>query len=597
MTASPRRRLLRWGSWFSVVNAALMAVVGVRYLPYASATAGWYVLVATLGHWAALAYVPFVVVLVPLILIVPRRRLVIGAGVTVAAAGLSLLLLDSLVFAENRYHLNPITLSLLAAPTWGFAAVYLLAFVVIETVIGVGLWRRCARPLWPPLGRYLAVALAGCFVVSHLVHAWADARYYIPVTTFSHTLPLYFGLEAVDTLTEFGLVDRDQALERGLAGRLGRAPAAALDYPRAPLRCDRPARLLNVLLIVVDAMRADLLAPRTAPNLSAFSEQAITFESHWSGGNSSRAGMFSLFYGLPANYWEAFAGAARPPLLMDAFHDHDYQLGLFASADVTAAVGLERTLLARVPNPRLRTLAQRSGSHERDLVVSEEWREWLDRRNPAQPFFGFLYYDAVHSRTVPSDYATRFVAPAGASEQERRYAAYQTAMHFVDGLVGRALAGLDRRGLLDRTVVIVTSDHGTEFNENGQGFTGHGTSYSRYLMHVPLLVRWPGRPPARLTHRTSHHDIEPMLMTGVFGCTNPPDDYSSGHDLFSGVGWNWLVAGSYSGFALIEPERITIAYPSGYYEFRDRDYRLIARPEHIDEVLRAALREMSRFYR
>jgi membrane-anchored protein YejM (alkaline phosphatase superfamily) len=597
MTASPRRRLLRWGSWFSVVNAALMAVIGLRYLPYASATAWWYVLVATLGHWAALAYIPFVAVLVPLILIAPRRRLVIGAGVTIAAAGLSLLLLDSLVFAENRHHLNPLTLSLLAPPTWRFAAVYLLVFLVIDAVIGVSLWRRCARPVWPPLGRYLAGALGCCFVASHLVHAWADARYYVPVTTFGHTLPLYVGLEAVDTLTGLGLVDRQRALERGLAGRLGRAPVGALDYPRAQLRCDRPSPLLNVVLIVVDAMRADLLTSRTAPNLSAFSKQAISFESHWSGGNSSRAGMFSLFYGLPSNYWEAFARAARPPLLMDTFHDHDYQLGLFVSANVTDAVGLERTVLARVPNPRLRTLAPRRGAHERDLVVSEQWREWLDRRDPAQPFFGFLYYDAVQSGTFPPDYATRFVAPAGASKQERRHAAYGTAMHFVDGLVGGTLADLDRRGLLDRTVVIVTSDHGMEFGENGQGFTGHGTSYSGYQMHVPLLLRWPGRPPARLTHRTSHHDIAPTLMTGVFGCTNPPDDYSSGHDLFSGAGWNWLVAGSYGDFALIEPERITIAYPSGYYEFRDRDYRLIARPEHIDEVLRAALREMSRFYR
>ena len=113
MTVGPRRRLLRWGSWFSVVNAALMAAIGLRYLAYGSAAAWWYVFVSVLGHWAVLGYLPFVAVLVPLILLIPRPRLVLGAGVTVAAVGLSLLLLDSLVFAENRFHLSPLTLSLL----------------------------------------------------------------------------------------------------------------------------------------------------------------------------------------------------------------------------------------------------------------------------------------------------------------------------------------------------------------------------------------------------------------------------------------------------------------------------------------------------
>lgn len=597
MTADSRRRLLRWGSWFSVANVALMAVIGLRYLTHGSAAAWWYVPVAVLGHWAALGYLPFVVVLVPLILIAPRRRLVLSVAVTIAAGGLTLLLLDSLVFAENRFHLNPLTLSLLAPSTWGFAAVYLLVFVVIEAVIAVGLWRRSAHPLWPPLGRYLAGGLGGCFLASHLMYAWAEARYYVPVTAFGHPLPFYPRIDAGYTLARLGLVDRERALERGLAGRLGRATPAALDYPRAPLQCHPPSPPLNVALIVIDAMRADLLTPRTAPNLSAFSEQAVTFESHWSGGNSSRAGMFSLFYGLAATYWDAFAAVARPPLLMDAFQDHGYQLGLFISTDVTRAVGLDRTVLARVPNPRLKTLAPRPGAHERDLVVSEQWRQWLSRLDAARPFFGFLYLDAVQSRAFPLNYAPRFVAPAGASPQGERYAAYQTAMHFDDALVGRALEDLDRRGMLDRTVVIVTSDHGMEFGENGQGFTGHGTSYSAYQMHVPLLVRWPGRPPARLTHRTAHHDVVPTLLAGVFGCTNPAADYSSGRDLFSGAGWPWLIAGSYSDFALIEPDRITIAYPSGYYEFRDRDYRLVARPQDGEGALRAALREMSRFYR
>ena len=66
----------------------------------------------------------------------------------------------------------------------------------------------------------------------------------------------------------------------------------------------------NVLVIVIDAMRADVLEPATAPRMSEFARGATRFASHYSGGNASRAGMFSIFYGVPATYWDAFAGFA-----------------------------------------------------------------------------------------------------------------------------------------------------------------------------------------------------------------------------------------------------------------------------------------------
>ena len=70
-------------------------------------------------------------------------------------------------------------------------------------------------------------------------------------------------------------------------------------------------------------------------------------------------------------------------------------------------------------------------------------------------------------------------------------------------------------------MVIVTSDHGMEFDEDGLGFKGHGTAYSDYQMHTPLVLRWPGRPPGRVARRTSHNDVAPTLLTELFGCTNP----------------------------------------------------------------------------
>ena len=103
---SSRRRLLRWASWFAVANAALLATIGLRYLwlyvRLTPSVAWGYVPVAYVGHVTALAYLPGLLLLMPVILLCPRPRVVVPLGVALGAAGAGLLMLDSLVFAENR---------------------------------------------------------------------------------------------------------------------------------------------------------------------------------------------------------------------------------------------------------------------------------------------------------------------------------------------------------------------------------------------------------------------------------------------------------------------------------------------------------------
>ncbi len=597
---SARRRLLRWGSWFAVVNAALLAVVGLQYLWYYSAltpSVAWvYAVLAYVGQFTALGYLPFLL-LVPVMVLVPRPRVILPLSVFLASAVLSFLVLDTLVFAENRYHLNVLTFVMLELQTWAFLTLYFLLGLAIEAMLALWVWKRSA---WPPrhrIGRSLALGLGTCFLASHLIHAWADAHNYVPVTAFTRYLPLYFPLKDSRRMARLGLVDEARAREHRLVAALGRPPDGELNYPRALLRCEPRRPMLNVLLVVIDGMRADALRPDLAPRLVEFARGAIRFDAHYSGGNASRAGMFSLFYGIPATYWDAFADLARPPVLMDLFREHGYQLGLFSSSPVYSwVVGLDRTALARIPNLRLETISSYPGSAARDRILTDEWYEWLDRRDPSRPFFGFLFYNAAVAFEPPEHYPPAVPIPSGASEWVRRRARYLTAVQYLDSLIGRMLDDLERRKLLERTVVIVTSDHGMEFDESGQGFIGHGTAYSDYQMHTPLMVRWPGRPPGRVVRRTSHNDVAPTLLPGVFGCVNPPSDYASGHDLFSDMQWDWLIGASHLDFALIEPERVTIVRPNGY-EIRDRNYRLVPNPTVPRDVLRAALQEMRRFYR
>jgi membrane-anchored protein YejM (alkaline phosphatase superfamily) len=436
-----------------------------------------------------------------------------------------------------------------------------------------------------------------CFVSSHLIHLWAEAHFYVPVTSFTRYLPWFSPLRDSRRLVKLGLVDQARAREESMAATLALRPGSELRYPQAPLRCEPRPPLLNVMLIVIDGMRADALAPASAPRLSALAPSAVRFDQHWSGGNVSRPGMFSLFYGLPATYSKVFAEVAQPPVLMDLFRQHGYQLGIFASSPVyNRVVGLDRTALARIPNLRLETISPYPGSSGRDRTLTEEWLAWMDHRDPSRPFFGFLFYNAAVANEPPKDYPPAVPVPAKASVQGQLHARYLTAVHFVDSLVGRVLDDLERHRLLDRTVLVITSDHGIEFDENGLGFDGHGTGFTASQLRTPLLIRWPGRPPGVVSRRTSHFDVAPTLVGGLFGCTNPPSDYASGHDLFTDAPWSWLIATDYTDYALVEPDRITVVLQDAY-EIRDASYRLVPHPTLPREGLRAALREMSRFYK
>ena len=215
-----------------MANAALLAIIGLRYLwlyVRLSPSVAWgYALVAYVGHVSALAYLPCLLVLVPVILLSPRPRLVVPLGVVLGGIGGSLLLLDSLVFAENRYHLNVLTFILLAPPTWGFLGLYVVAGHGDRgDAGGLGLAADRAGPGAP----HRAVPGAGpgaCFVAGHLIHAWAEARYDVPVTSFTRYLPAVLPAQGPTPHVKLGLVDR--------TGR-GSEPSSPPSARRRPASC------------------------------------------------------------------------------------------------------------------------------------------------------------------------------------------------------------------------------------------------------------------------------------------------------------------------------------------------------------------------
>src|SRR5262249_57010249 len=103
-------------------------------------------------------------------------------------------------------------------------------------------------------------------------------------------------------------------------------------------------------------------------------------------------------------------------------------------------------------------------AHARPL--SGDWYDWLERRDPSRPFFGFLYYNAAVNYEPPDDYPPVVPVPADAPAQVVKRARYLTALRFIDDLLRGVLEDLAGRGLMEDTVVIVTSDHGMQFRDS-----------------------------------------------------------------------------------------------------------------------------------
>jgi arylsulfatase A-like enzyme len=131
------------------------------------------------------------------------------------------------------------------------------------------------------------------------------------------------------------------------------------------------------------------------------------------------------------------------------------------------------------------------------------------------------------SDPVPSDAFDRY--------REARIRLYDVAVRSADGAIGELWEGLRRAGHADRTVFVVTSDHGEEFWEHRQdeleGFTdprdvygtGHGHNLFQVHLLVPLVVAGPGIAPGELRSNVTLADVTPTVLQAL-GIESPPMD-------------------------------------------------------------------------
>jgi membrane-anchored protein YejM (alkaline phosphatase superfamily) len=483
--------------------------------------------------------------------------------------------LDIIVFRIFRYHINSMVVTLVftegARDSLHIGAGTVLTYMGataavagLEIFLARAAMRKGSAPV-PSARRnmVLVLACAALFVmVDKTAYAVADLMNVREVTRYNRLFPLYQRLTVKHAAQRYLGLKSDPDYKLSVRGNTLRYPARTLS--RSP---SAPARLPNIVWIVLDAWRSDMLNREVTPNILEFSRNALVFANHYSGGNATRFGIFTLFYGVYGTYWHPFLAEGRPPVLLDELMRLGYDFRIISSSSL-ANPEFRRTIFARL-GPSITDDLPGSRADVRDPELAKTFMDWLAKRDKAAPFFSFLFFDAPHGPYVypdefekfkPSNKSPNYVT-AGRKDAHTLLNSYKNAIFFDDHLTGLVLQALKDHDLLEDTIVLITGDHGEEFYETG--CWGHTSSFSRYQAKVSMVLYIPGRGHEVLTCLTSHHDVVPTFMK-ILGYTTPPEAYSHGRDLLDPGGSRYVVVSGWDAAALID-ERYTIVMPTQSY--------------------------------
>ena len=611
-----RRQWVVFIGWFIVFQAVTFYIVASRYLPYIQVNephARFYLATAYVAHFGlfpALAWL----ILVALALIVPFRVVLLPTTGLVFIGTINLLIIDTSIYDQYRFHLSGFIWELVTGPgaaemfqpSWHSLLVVTLVFfgTVVATLVLLSLAALCVmRNLLKGRGRIVAAVWFIFLLISQLMHVWYEAHYDVEVTRVTRHFPLYYPLTGKRVLVSMGWLDAEAVRQRQLVD----VPSASSDmnYPINALECSTEEQPMNVVVVAVDAMRSDMLNPVVMPNLFELTthKYAQNFTDHFSGGNVTKSGLFSLFYSLPATYWDGFAASGGGAQWIKQHQEDGYQMGIFSSSTLLSPA-FDRTIFASIPSLRLRS--EGIGPSARDKQSIDDFEHFLKQRSRDEPYFGFLFLDSAHGYDVPDGFEkfktqwdrVDHVKLNNEFDREPYFNRYKNSLYFLDHEIGHLFDRMSARGDMDNTVVIVTSDHGEEFNDLKQNYWGHGSNFSKYQTQVPLLVIWPNKDRQVILYRTSHYDVAPTILTELLGCKNPMSDYSVGKNLFDRHSQRrWLLIHSYFNYGLVTPDRIVSTFPVGGYEIRDQFNKLIVNAELDSRTGLEVLREVSRFYR
>ncbi|MVX56216.1 sulfatase-like hydrolase/transferase [Parasutterella muris] len=512
---------------------------------------------------------------------------------------------DTFVYPMYRTHLN---LAMLQMTFLGGGRIVSFSLPMIVEIIGylvvistvIALFFKAARRVSGVkiVGIISLVCLLG-FIWANVYYAWGFVHFDTRVTTVPEKIPLARPLRMNNVFIKLGLVNRDAI--NANSQKIQADGSSNMKYPLEPLTCHGGKRY-NILFLFVDTLRYDMLTADVMPNTYAFSKKNITFTNHYSNGNNTRHGIFSLFTGLPGSYWKKALTGSTPGILITALQDAHYNIGIFAGAPLDMPE-FHKTIFSSIKG--LRIDPRGDNSVESDKFAVEDFEKWQQSIKNGEPFFGFIFLDSVHAYDFPREPKYEVFKPywknvnhlelSNSFDPAPYLARYKNAVRYADDQIENVLKFLEEKKLMDNTIVVISSDHGDEFNDNKLNYWSHGGNFTDPQVKVPLVIHWPGKEAREVNYLTSHLDLVPTILPEVLGCTNPTKDYSVGQSIWEPENRrDWVYVSGYSLDGFVEPDRIVLINRAGMLEHLDKTFRP-APDKDIPNYMPEVLEELRRY--
>jgi len=611
MNPISRRLLARWTGWYFFSNIIVLMFIGMSYarmLPdfhqaALTTTAGimtaWvFLIIFFIVQFTIVSFAGLLIIWLGTLLL-PKRWFIFPLAVLLATSMVVFFIIDSIVFHLYHLHLAGVVWHILLAGVagdvlalswleWLIAAILVFIFLCIEILMAFFIWKKVKKAKPRGAGYTIASILACLILIAYTTTLTALGVHTKNMTLLSNLHLLEIDEQYVPYYNDvLGLIlpAKNSGLNLQIMGGGFFFQASQitkpLNYPLHSLQCKRPQKSYNIVFIILDDWRADAMTAKITPNIYQFSKTAWNFTDHYSGGNCTGPGIFSLFYSMPHTYWTAMLQQKRPPVFIRELMDQSYQMGIFRSASLHYPA-FDKTVFLSVKPLRINTPGKYA--YQRDKKITEYFENFLKHLNPNKPFFSFVFYDTSHNYCEkPNAYPHPFkptlkvcdrIMLSKDTDRTPFFNVYKNAAHFDDALTGQVLNALKQGGFLKNTIVIITADHGEQLNDNHQDLWGHASDYSHWQLQVPFIVYLPGQPPKTMNYFTSHYDVAPFLMKHFLNCSNNSQDYSVGAPLLKSGDRNYLLAASYIDYAMIQKNknRITRIYPDGNIRiYNDQD--------------------------
>ncbi|WP_218355221.1 DUF3413 domain-containing protein [Alteromonas lipotrueiana] len=321
LAESPRRqrvtKLVNWGHWFALVNIVIAITIASVFIfssPLPDTVIGTGFLLANwFGHISFMTFFGFVIFVLPLCYLAVSPRIIKTAASIIAALGLALLAFDALLFNRTGFHIGFSSAPLLRSEAqtqishfslqeWGFLALLFIVWFGFQLILANAIWKRIERLQKRRIGVPVSSFFIVCFVASHAVHVWADAKLYQPVIKQDNMFPLSYPATAKTTMSRYGLLDLARYQERK---ELQFDPEIhKITYPVKPVYCSVKAQENVVLVVQTDQQPLTKL-----PNLGL-----KTHSDYYSTASSLEGLIMTTLFGVPEIYEGTLTGE-NPVLL------------------------------------------------------------------------------------------------------------------------------------------------------------------------------------------------------------------------------------------------------------------------------------------